>query len=189
MSLPERSHERRAGNVISEASIVGMLLYGHLRDVSCSHAGALSASAKQAYCVSIFGSLLHCRAQQAALLERRSCQGCCGKGTMDRSHSGHKGALLPSTREMYSLFGAWRKHMSIQQAPGCASCGHKMRQQVAHHVCHFAAGRAPKGARALPESLCRSEPAGAAVPSPSPAMQKSTGRTPPALAVSETAGS
>ena len=91
MSLPERSHERRAGNVISEASIVGTLLRGHLSDVSCSHAGALSASAGQAYRVTICEFLLHCRAQQAALLVRCSCQGCCDEGTKDASHTGYKG--------------------------------------------------------------------------------------------------
>ena len=63
MSLPERSHERMAGSVASETSIVEMLLRGHLRDVSCSHAGALAASAEQACHVCTCGSLLHGRAQ------------------------------------------------------------------------------------------------------------------------------
>ena len=94
MSLPERSQERRAGSVASEASSVGMLLRGHLRDVSCSHAGALSASAEEAYRVSICGSSRHCRAQQAALLVRRSCQGCCGKGTTESPYTGHKGGTV-----------------------------------------------------------------------------------------------
>ena len=53
MSLPERSHERMAGSVASEASIAGMLLRGHRKDVSCGHAGALPASAEQEPRVSI----------------------------------------------------------------------------------------------------------------------------------------